>query len=115
MPALTILQQEFPNAARAAVGTVQTVPQDASAGEKLTAFLRRQTNARSLVPQEGDGADAVLSRAEAALAGGDLNVALSELTNLPEDARSAMSGWLADAETRQSALDFVNALSAEMN
>lgn len=115
VPALSVLQQQFPNAARAAVGAAQTIPEDASTGEKLTAFLRRQTNARSLAPKDGDGPDAVLSRAEALLASGDLDAALSEMAELPEDAQNAMSAWLADAKTRQSALLSINALSAEMN
>lgn len=115
VPALSVLQQQFPNAARAAVGAVQIIPEDASTGEKLTAFLRRQTNARSLAPKDGDGPDAVLSRAEALLTSGDLDAALSEIANLPEDAQNAMTAWLTGAKTRQSALQSINALSAEMN
>ncbi len=115
VPTLNVLQQEFPNVARSALNAVQSVPQDASAGEKLTAFLRRQTNARSLVPKEGDGADAVLSRAEALLARGDLDAALSEATALPEEAQNVMSGWIAKAQIRQSALQSIKTLSAEMN
>lgn len=115
VPTLNVLQQEFASAARAALGAVQTIPEDASAGDKLTAFLRRQTNARSLGPKDGDDADAVLSRAEASLAKGDLTAALSEVSALPEAAQSAMSGWLTNAEIRQSALTSINALSEQMN
>ncbi|MDA8585810.1 mitofilin family membrane protein [Rhodobacteraceae bacterium] len=115
VPTLVTLQNDFPSAARAALSTAQTIPQDASTGDKLAAFLKRQTNARSLAPKEGDGTDAVLSRAEALLATGDLDGVLSQVAVLPEDAQNAMSGWLADARTRQSALQSVDALSAQMN
>ena len=115
VPTLIVLQQEFPDAARAALATVQTVPDDASTGQRLTAFLRRQTNARSLAPKEGDDPDAVLSRAEARLGEGRLNDALSELSALPDDAQSAMSGWLTDARTREAALQAVDALAAKTN
>ncbi|MEM6891865.1 MAG: hypothetical protein AAF636_27670, partial [Pseudomonadota bacterium] len=40
IPTLQLLQQMFPNAARSAVSVSMRVSQDASAGEKLTAFLK---------------------------------------------------------------------------
>ncbi len=115
VPTLVVLQQDFPDAARAALATVQTVPDDASTTERLTAFLRRQTNARSLAPKEGDTPDAILSRAEAQLGKGLLPETLTELDALPDEAKSAMSGWLTDAKTRQAALQAVDALSAKTN
>ena len=115
VPTLVVLQQDFPNAARAALATAQTVPEDASTGERLTAFLRRQTNARSLTPKEGDDPDAILSRAEALLGNGALTDALSELSALPEAAQEAMSGWMHDANTRLAALQAVDSLSAKTN
>ena len=115
VPTLTALQQEFAPAARSALATAQTVPEGASTSERLTAFLRRQTNARSLAPKEGNDADAVLSRAEAYLSEGKLGETLTEVSALPEEARNAMAGWLADAETRQSAMQAVDSLSAKLN
>lgn len=115
VPTLTALQQNFAPAARSALATAQAVPENASTGERLTAFLRRQTNARSLAPKEGNDTDAVLSRAEAYLSEGKLSETLSEVSALPEDARNAMAGWLADAETRQSAMQAVDALSSKLN
>ena len=115
VPALVALQQDFPKAARAALATAQTVPDDASTGQKFTAFLKRQTNARSLSPRDGDDADAVLSRAEASLAEGDLKGALGEISALPEPAREAMQTWLNDAQRRDAALAAVNALTVVKN
>lgn len=109
------LQAAFPEAARTALAQARTVPEDASAGERVAAFLKRRTNARSLTPREGDDADAVLSRAEAALKDGDLAGALAELQALPDPARDAMSDWISTAETRSAAVDALTALETENN
>ncbi len=115
VPTLVSLQQGFPDAARAALASVQTVPDDASTGERLTAFLKRQTNARSLTPRDGDDPDAVLSRAEARLNEGDLGAALAEVETLPNAAKSAMSGWLSEAHARADAMSAVDELFAVLN
>ncbi|MEM9971863.1 MAG: hypothetical protein AAF762_12295, partial [Pseudomonadota bacterium] len=108
------LQADFPETARMALAQSQNVAEDASAGERLTAFLRRQTNARSLSPRDGEDADAVLSRAEAALQNGDLDVALEELTALPEAAQAVFGDWIASAEARNKAETAAAALSASV-
>lgn len=115
IPTLDVLQRQFPDAARAALGAVQTIPEDATTGSRLVAFLKRQTNARSISPREGDDPDAVLSRAQALLGTGNLSDALAEVDALPSEAQEAMAGWLADAHIRQSALDAVDALSQKVN
>ena len=112
---MVALQQEFAGAARMALATAQTIPEDASTGERFSAFLKRQTNARSLAPKEGDDPDAVLSRAEAFLSEGKLDETLSEVSALSDEAKEAMSGWLTDALNRQAALQAVDALSANLN
>ena len=108
---LSGLQDDFPDRARAALQATQTVPGDAGAGDRMVAFLRRQTNARSLAPREGDDPDAILSRAEAALSAGDLAAVLAEIETLPEDARAAMGPWIDDAQTRHAAVSSL----AELN
>ena len=115
IPTLASLRSEFPDVARAALREVQSVPADAPASQRLTAFLRQQTNARSLTPQEGDDADAILSRAEGALNGGDLSGALAELSALPDGAIGAMSDWLTKAEARASAVDAAQSLAENLN
>lgn len=106
------LRDSFPDAARAALAASVTVGDDASTGERLTAFLKRRTNARSLTEQEGDAPDAVLSRAEARLGEGDLTAAVSELQTLPETGKSALADWLEQAETRLSAVAAIDELTA---
>ncbi|GIT92958.1 hypothetical protein JANAI62_34160 [Jannaschia pagri] len=91
------LADAFPEAARAALTEARRVePVD---GNPITAFLRRQTGARSLEPQEGTSADAVLSRAEAAVRAGDVQTALDEIAALPAEASAPLADWTAQAET----------------
>lgn len=102
------LQNGFPDAARSALQEVQTVPEDASTADRMASFLRRHTNARSLAPREGDDPDAVLSRAEAALASGDVPAALAELDALPDDAKAALQDWIDAASARANAVAAMN-------
>jgi len=105
---LAALQNEFPDAARARSG-------EQTDGNKLTSFFKAQLGARSVTPQEGDGADAVLSRAEAALRAGRVSDTLAELATLPEAAQPAFDGWVAKANARQAAFAAGEALSQQLN
>ncbi|MDR5652481.1 COG4223 family protein [Ruixingdingia sedimenti] len=100
VPTLPQLQEEFPEAARAALAAVAKVEPDAPLGDRIGAFLRAQTGARSLTPRAGDDPDAVLSRAEAALRAGDLAGAVAGLDPLPAEATAEMAAWRARAESR---------------
>jgi hypothetical protein len=53
---------------------------------------------------------AALSRAEAALAQGDLAAAIKEIESLPGPDRDAFAGWLDDAHARASVKDTLNRL-----
>jgi hypothetical protein len=110
VPTLTVLQNDFPEAARLALAAARAEIPEAEV-EGLGGFLRRQLGARSIAPREGSDPDAVLSRAEAALRNGELATALSELEALPEVARTSMQGWLDAANARQAAEDAANALA----
>ncbi|MFK7868232.1 MAG: COG4223 family protein [Roseobacter sp.] len=112
---LAELQGSFPDAARSALAASRAeIPE--SEVEGVTGFIRRQLSVRSVVPREGDGADAVLSRAEAAVRGGSLSEALTELDALPDTARAAMQDWLDQAQTRnavqQAAADLAGSLAS---
>jgi hypothetical protein len=108
---LSDLRASFTPAARSALSDAR----DADKGTGLIAFLQRQTGARSVTPQDGDGPDAILSRAQAALADGDLSKVLSELKSLPEAAQTAMADWEQAAQTRVSAVDAANTLASSLN
>ncbi|WP_342069346.1 COG4223 family protein [Yoonia algicola] len=115
VPTLANLQDQFPEVARAALATARS---EGVSGEETTgfgAFLRNQLDVRSTTPREGDSADAILSRAEAAVRSGRLSDALAEISALPEVARAEMSDWLAQAEQRADAIAAVDILSTSLS
>ena len=112
VPTLAALRDGFPEAARAALAAAVSVAPEAGLADRLGAFLRDQTGARSLVPRDGDDPDAILSRAEASLQAGDLDAALSQLDALPPEAAQAMAGWRQLAETRVTAVTAAADLAA---
>lgn len=115
VPTLAALRSEFAVAARAALAATAAVAGGDGFLGRVGAFLRSQTGARSVSPREGDDPDAILSRAEAALAQGDLAAALAGVAALPAEGQAAMSGWTARAQARQAATDALSALSAGLN
>ncbi len=105
VPSVTALLQDFPEAARAALDASLRADGDAGWGDRVGAFLRTQTGARSLTPREGDDPDAILSRAEAALGAGNVKGALDEIGRLPLEGQAAMSDWREKAERRVAATE----------
>lgn len=114
IPTLPALRDSFPDAARAALEASLQADMGATWAERIGTFLMAQTGARSLTPREGDDPDAVLSRAEAALAQGDLAAALTETEALPEAGKTALQGWRDKALTRQAALAALAEVSARI-
>lgn len=112
---LAVLQEEFPEAARSALGNAIRADTGESATDRIASFLRVQAGVRSLAPREGNDPDAVLSRAEAALRMGDITGTLTELDALPETGQAAMSEWRALAETRLAALEAAAALTQQLS
>jgi len=108
LPTLQSLRDAFPKAARAALEGARSADMGASWTDRISAFLQTQTGARSLTPREGNDPDAILSRAEAALASGDLTATLAELAALPDAAKLALTDWTAQAQLR---LDAATALT----
>lgn len=110
---LAALQGSYPEAARAALAVARDATKTTDTG--IAAFFRRQLGARSVSPRDGDSADAILSRAEAALTNGQVSDALDELANLPDDVNAAMADWIEPAKTRQAAIAASDALGRELN
>jgi hypothetical protein len=113
VPAMAALVDAFPDAARAALAATRESGATPG-GIGLGDFLKRQLGARSVTPREGSDADAILSRAEAALRSGDLSAALTEVSALPDVAQAEMADWVAQAQTRQTALDAANAMAQSL-
>lgn len=111
LPTLQGLQADFPAAARAALEAALRAHMGQTWSERVATFLRAQTGARALAPREGDDPDAVLSRAEAATAKGDLATALKELSALPPEGQAAMADWQARAQLRLDAAAALQSLN----
>ncbi len=114
LPTLAALQDGFPAASRAALEAALRANMGESWSDRVANFLRTQTGARSLTPQEGNDPDAILSRAEAALVAGDVATALAEIAALPPEAQRALTDWQAMAQKRQAAVAAVAGLAAAM-
>ncbi|MFC0341463.1 hypothetical protein [Paracoccus niistensis] len=112
VPTLDELVAAFPPAARAAVRASLQAEAAEGQGSIIGNFLRAQTGARSVAPREGSDADAVLSRAGAAVERGQIGAALNELDALPEAARPAMADWTAQAQAYVAAQSALGALVA---
>jgi hypothetical protein len=103
VPTIEELQAAFPAAARAALPIALRETAGDSAADRVGAFFLGQIGGRSVEPREGDDPDAVLSRAEAAVAASDLPTALSEISALPDGAQAMLEDWVAQVETRAAA------------
>lgn len=114
-PTLASLQDSFPDLARAALSTARSEGVSGEPEGGFASFLRNQFDVRSVAPKDGDGVDAILSRAEANLRNGRLTDTLAEVGALPEVARAELSGWIALAETRADALAAASTLSTSLN
>ena len=90
---LSILQKQFPVAARAALKLAREEQGLAEGENGVLAFLKTQLGVRSLNAKGGGSADAVLSRAQAAVDVGDFAVALSEIAALSSVGQDALQGW----------------------
>lgn len=114
VPSLTSLRDSFPDAARAALAAAIQADMGDSWTERALSFLQSTTGARSTTPREGNDPDAILSRAEAAVAAGDLATALGEIAALPAVAQEVLAPWVAKARTRQDALAALADLTARI-
>ncbi len=113
VPTLTALNNSFPPAARAALAAAR---EDSDGDQNgLGSFIKRQLGARSVEPRDGDDPDAVLSRAEAAVADGRLDAALNEIATLPDTAQAAMRTWIDRAHARQVAVTAADSLADRLN
>lgn len=110
---MVALQADFPDASRAALAAARAAGGEESAG--VSGFLKSQFGVRSLEPQEGDGADAVLSRVGAAAKDGRLTDALAEIDTLPEAAKAALQDWADAAQMRLSALAAAETLAQQIS
>ena len=72
--------------------------------------MKKQLGARSVEPKEGTDPDAVLARAEAELAAGNLGAAVNELSSLQELGADELQNWISRAQTHLDVLDAIRTL-----
>ncbi len=111
VPTLAALQNGFGTAARDALSASRRAEAGDTTTDRMKLFFQDQLGTRSLVPREGDGPDAVLSRIEAAVKTGDLSAIAPLADILPEAGQAALADWRASVDTRQSAATAVQSLS----
>lgn len=114
-PTLAALQADFPPLARAALATARSEGVSGEAEGGFSSFLRNQFDVRSVAPKQGDGTDAILSRAEDHLRNGRLTDTLTEVNTLPDVARAELTDWIALAQLRVDALADATTLSTSLN
>ena len=109
------LQDRFSPAARAALKAIRLAEGPQTGENRLLAFLKAQFGVRSLEPQPGNSAEAVLSRAQAAVTKGDLTTALSELSALPQLGQDHLQDWIAAAQSRVAVQAALSELSSALS
>ena len=107
---LNKLQDEFPELARVSLQAARREGE----GTGFGAFLKAQLGFRSLSPREGSSPDAVLSRAEAAVSVGNLQLALVELIDLPKSGQLVLQDWSERARARLRVLNALSELTRTM-
>ncbi|MCF6304826.1 MAG: hypothetical protein L3J33_05600, partial [Rhodobacteraceae bacterium] len=98
------LQTAFIPAAHNAIRASVSDTGDTGLLSSFGSFLRSQVATRSLTPQQGNSADAILSRMEAALLQDQLETVLTEANTLPEIAKPEIADWIEQVRQRQSVL-----------
>ncbi|MEL7240200.1 MAG: mitofilin family membrane protein [Planctomycetota bacterium] len=90
----------------------ETVPEDASAIDRLVANARSIVRVRRTGDVAGDSTEAIVARAEDRLGKGDLTSAVAELGKLEGRAAKTVAPWIAAAEDRLAVDRALSALQA---
>lgn len=113
VPTLAMLRADFPPLARQVARAAMT-PQSVGAWDRVWAWLGKAISFRRTGEADGPGAGAILARAEARLAEGNLAAAAAEMNGLEEAPRALAADWIAAAEARVAIDRLVGALSSDV-
>ena len=111
---LNVLQNQFSPAARVALKLVRQEQEPAEGENGMLAFFKAQLGVRSLSAKEGTSADAVLSRAQAAVGVGNFEVALSEIATLSDAGQVSLREWSLAAALRLEVLAALQEFSSAL-
>ncbi|TKZ17105.1 hypothetical protein FAP39_15405 [Shimia litoralis] len=115
VPTMLVLIDTYPDYARDALADARAQEEKEKGTGRLGQFLKTQLGARSTTPRSGNDADAILSRAEAALREGRLADALIEIQSLPDTSQAVMADWHAQATIRLEATQAAESLAQSLN
>ncbi len=99
-PSRAALQAGFADQAGRAAVALRQPAADAGLGARLSYALSSIVSIRRVASTTGSGPDAILARAEAQAAEGEIEAALKTLATLPPGAAPALADWRAQAERR---------------
>ena len=99
-PSRAALAASFPDYAARAASAAHAPGDKAGLGARIVYALAKVVSLRRVGDVPGDAPDAILARAERAIADGDLDRAFRQLDRLPPEARDALAPWRARAERR---------------
>lgn len=94
------LREAFPQLAHEAIRAAIVAESGSGISAGVGGFLKSQIATRSLTPQTGADADAVLSRVEEAMRDEDMAGVLRETLALPDAAKNIMADWIGRIEAR---------------
>ena len=110
-PTVAALQSAFPGVADAILAASSELGPDASFIDRLFSFGGGLVTVRPTGPIEGDTPDAIVSRMQAAVDRGDLEVALAEREKLPPPGQNASATWAEAAADRHTIDSIVERLA----
>ncbi|WP_421779048.1 mitofilin family membrane protein [Hoeflea sp.] len=93
VPSRSELLEAFPEAASQAIAAANPVDPDAGLVDRLMSSALSVVKVRPVGDVEGDTPEAIVARTETRLLDGNLEAALNEWRNLPEEAQQAASGF----------------------
>jgi hypothetical protein len=99
-PTRAALAAEFAETAARAASAAHAPPEGSGFFARLGPALSRIVTIRRVDATTGDGADAILNRAQHELEDGDLEAAVADLDKLPPPARGALARWRERAQRR---------------
>lgn len=112
---MAALKTSFSSAAHTALKASIKSQEPTGLGDKLGLFLKSQVTVRSLEPKEGSDPDAVLSRVQGFLNDDNLAAAIEQASTLPDAAKSSISDWLDNANTRLNAVRGLDMLQSSID
>ena len=113
LPSNAVLAQELTVIIQPMLRAAGAPARDGNFLDRLQANAEKIVRIRPVDDARGDDRSAILARIEQRAAQANIPGALAELAKLPPDARAAAQGWIAKAESRNSAIEVSRRFAAD--